>query len=74
MAPKPPLISGSEAVKAFKKAGWTFVRQKGAHAMLTKSGMKQTLSVPQHKELARGTLAALIKDAGLTVKDFEQLL
>lgn len=42
--------------------------------MLTKSGIKQTLSVPQHSELAKGTLAALIKDAGLTVEKFNQFL
>lgn len=56
MAERVPLISGRAAVKAFEKAGWTFVRQKGSHAMLTKPGSKNTLSVPQHTELARGTL------------------
>ena len=65
---------GRDAVKAFQKAGWSFVRQRGSHAMLTKPGQKQTLSVPQHSELGRGTLGALIKAAGLTDDEFVALL
>ena len=74
MAAKLPVVSGREAVKVFTKAGWKFVRQKGSHAILTRPGMKQTLAVPQHKELAKGTLAALVKDAGLTADQFQKFL
>ncbi len=74
MTAKLPVISGREAVKVFTKAGWKFIRQKGSHAILTRPGMRQTLAVPQHKELAKGTLVALIKDAGLTVDEFQKLL
>lgn len=71
---KLPVVSGRDAVKAFQKAGWSFVRQRGSHAMLTKQGQKQTLSVPQHTELGRGTLSELIKAAGLTAEEFISLL
>ena len=74
MAENVPLVSGRAALKAFEKAGWTLVRQKGSHAMLTKAGRKNTLSVPQHSELARGTLKSLIEAAGLTVEEFGKLL
>lgn len=74
MGQKLPIISGREAVKAFERAGWTFVRQRGSHAMLTKPGQKLTLSVPQHNELARGTLKELIAAAGLSVEEFCNLL
>jgi predicted RNA binding protein YcfA (HicA-like mRNA interferase family) len=43
-------------VRAFQKVGWTKDRQKGSHVILIKPGEPATLSVPQHKELAPGTL------------------
>ena len=45
------LCSGAEAVKKFKRAGWTVDRQVGSHVMLVKPDYPYTLSVPQHKEL-----------------------
>lgn len=74
MTPKLPVVSGSEAVKVFKKAGFTESRQKSSHVYLFKKGHPLALSVPQHKELAPGTLSALIKKAGLTVDEFIALL
>ncbi len=67
------LCSGAEAVKKFQKAGWTIARQKGSHVMLTKPGYEWTLSVPQHKELGPGILRKLIKQAGLTIEEFNGL-
>ncbi len=43
-------ISGKEAVKAFKKAGWIVVGQVGSHVVMTKPGMRVNLSIPQHRE------------------------
>jgi predicted RNA binding protein YcfA (HicA-like mRNA interferase family) len=48
--------------------------QVGSHLVMTKAGSRANLSVPQHKELATGTLRALIRDADMTVKDFLELL
>ena len=57
-------MSGERAVRAFQKAGWVKDRQRGSHVILVKPGHAATLSVPQHRELAPGTLRALIRAAG----------
>ena len=67
------LCSGAEAVRKLQKAGWSAVRQKGSHVMLTKYGYPWTLSVPQHKELGPGLLRKLLRQADLTVKEFNDL-
>jgi predicted RNA binding protein YcfA (HicA-like mRNA interferase family) len=69
-----PVISGAEAVRAFERDGWRFDRQMGSHAILLKPGHVATLSIPQHRELAPGTLRSLIRVAGLTVDEFVALL
>ncbi len=53
-------FSGKDAVAAFQKAGWVYLRQVGSHAILTKEGSPANLSIPQHKELSIGTLRSLI--------------
>jgi predicted RNA binding protein YcfA (HicA-like mRNA interferase family) len=55
---------------AFQKLGWEVARQRGSHIILTKTGHIATLSIPNHPEVARGTLRALIARAGLTVEEF----
>ena len=67
-------ISGREAARAFERAGWSIAGQVGSHLILTKPGARANLSVPLHKELATGTLRALIRAAGLTVEEFLDLL
>lgn len=67
-------ISGKEAAKAFEKAGWQMRGQVGSHLVLTKSGVRANLTVPQHAELVPGTLRALIRTSGLTVDEFLALL
>ena len=67
-------IAGKEAAKAFQKAGWQLAGQVGSHLVLTKPGVRVNLSIPQHKELSVGTLRALIRNAGLTVDEFLDLL
>lgn len=65
--------SGAEAVKKMVRSGWAVARQKGSHVMLTKPGYPWTLSVPQHDELGPGLLRKLIKQAGLSVEEFNNL-
>jgi predicted RNA binding protein YcfA (HicA-like mRNA interferase family) len=72
--PKPPAISGQEAVRAFEKAGWTIARQRGSHVVLIKRGSIFTLSIPLHDELGPGLLRDQIRKAGLTVEEFITLL
>jgi predicted RNA binding protein YcfA (HicA-like mRNA interferase family) len=67
-------ISGKEAARAFEKAGWVPLGQVGSHLVMVKPGIRVNLSIPQHKELAVGTLRALVRHAGLTVEEFLELL
>ena len=73
MSPRLKLCSGKEAVKKFKKAGRQISRQKGSHVMLEKMGYAYTLSLPQHKELGIGILSKLLKQAGLSIDEFNSL-
>lgn len=52
-------LSGRELVKIFTIDGWEMVRQRGSHMILVKAGHMATLSVPDHKEIAKGTLRSL---------------
>ena len=72
--PKLPVISGAEAVRAFEKAGWVIARQRGSHVIMLKAGNIASLSIPQHKELAPGTLRAILRNSNFTVEDFLKLL
>jgi len=74
MAGQLPILSGKKVRQAFEKDGWEFVRQRGSHMVLVKTGSMATLSVPDYKEVARGTLRSLIRAAGLTVDGFLTLL
>ena len=67
-------ISGKEAVKAFQKAGWQTVGQVGSYLVMAKPGIRVNLSIPQHKELSVGTLRALIRNAELSIDEFQELL
>ena len=69
-----PSVSGVQAVRAFEKAGWSRDRQRGSHVILIKPGNAASLSVPQHRELAPGTLRALIRASGMSVEQFMDLL
>ena len=65
-----PLLSGREVVKIFRCLGWEIARQRGSHIILVKEGHIATLSVPDHREVARGTLRSLITRAGLNIEEF----
>jgi len=65
-----PLLSGREVVKIFRRLGWEIARQRGSHIILVKEGHIATLSVPDHREVARGTLRSLITRAGLNIDEF----
>ncbi|MFO1429387.1 MAG: type II toxin-antitoxin system HicA family toxin [Candidatus Competibacteraceae bacterium] len=71
--PPLPTLSGKEVIKVFEAAGWEVARPRGSHIVLVKEGEMATLSVPDHREVARGTLRSLIRSAGLTVAEFERI-
>lgn len=68
--PDLPRLSGRAVVKAFGRDGWELTRRKGSHMILVKDGSWATLSVPDHREIAPGTLRSLIRASGLTVGGF----
>ena len=72
--PALPVLSGRKAVRAFEKLGWQIARQRGSHLIMVREGENVTLSIPDHKEVAKGTLRSLIRAAGITVDEFTTLL
>ena len=73
MSPALPVISGAAAVKALEKAGFYVRRQTGSHIILRRDNPFAQVTVPNHKVLDRGTLRAIIKQAGLSVDEFVKL-
>ena len=67
--PPLPVISGDEFVRAMSRIGWTWDPTAGSHMILIGPN-RQRLSVPRHRERDRGTLRALIRQAGVSVEDF----
>lgn len=68
--PSLPTLSGKEVVQLFESLGWQYARRHSSHIILKKPGHPATLSVPDHKTVAVGTLRALIRNAGITVEEF----
>jgi predicted RNA binding protein YcfA (HicA-like mRNA interferase family) len=68
--PQVPVLRPREVIKIFKQFGWDVTRSRGSHIILTKEGHIATLSVPNHSEVARGTLRSLIDKSGLTIEEF----
>lgn len=68
--PRLPALTGREVVRVFRKLGWTVDRQSSTHVIMTKPGERASLSIPDHREVAKGTLRSLISAANLTVEEF----
>jgi predicted RNA binding protein YcfA (HicA-like mRNA interferase family) len=71
---KLPLISGRECVKALQRAGFEIARQKGSHIVMRRDNPYGKVVVPNSDEIPKGTVRAIIRDAGLTVEEFIELL
>jgi predicted RNA binding protein YcfA (HicA-like mRNA interferase family) len=69
-----PVVSGRELVRAMAKLGFVQDRQKGSHLILFRANPPTTLSVPDHRELDRGTLRALLRQAGVSPDELSRLL
>jgi predicted RNA binding protein YcfA (HicA-like mRNA interferase family) len=69
-----PQLSGKEVVSIFQLLGWKIARQRGSHIILVKENHPATLAVPNHKEIAQGTLRGLIRSAGISTKEFFDVL
>ena len=70
-----PHVSGRKVVQALLKIGYEKDRQKGSHIVMRQiSYPHRRIVVPDHKEVAKGTLRAIIRHAGLTVEEFAKNL
>jgi predicted RNA binding protein YcfA (HicA-like mRNA interferase family) len=69
---KVPSLNYPEVIRAFQRDGWNVVSQKGSHIKLENGSL--TIIVPAHKPIKRSTLAAILKQAALTVEHFLDLL
>jgi len=68
-----PRISGQECVSILEKAGFLVVRQHGSHIILRRKDPFAQTTVPDHKELDRGTLRSIIRQADLSINEFMEL-
>ena len=69
---KLPVVSGREVVERLEKANFILVRQTGSHMIMRREkAPKITVSIPDHKELKRGTLKNILRQINLTVDEFE---
>ena len=71
---KLPRVSGHDCVKALEKAGFYRRRQHGSHIIMRRDHPFAQLVVPDHKELDRGTLRAILRQANITVNEFMDFL
>jgi predicted RNA binding protein YcfA (HicA-like mRNA interferase family) len=69
-----PVVSGAQLVRALGKLGWAAVRQRGSHVRLKHPDRSVSLVVPLHRELKRGTLAGILRDAGVDREQLRRLL
>jgi predicted RNA binding protein YcfA (HicA-like mRNA interferase family) len=71
---KLPVISGAQCVKTLEKIGFVVYRQRGSHIVMIRKNPPAQTTIPNHKELDRGTLRAIIRHAGLTAEEFVNLI
>jgi len=69
-----PVISGKDCAKALCRMGYYFKRQEGSHLILRMDSPFSQIVIPNHKVLDRGTLRAIIRQAGISVDEFNKLL
>lgn len=70
-----PVLSGQELCKALAKVGYRIDHQTGSHIILRmENPPHRRLTVPKHKEIAKGTLLAIIRQAGLSREELFDLL
>ena len=70
--PKLPRVSGAEVVRALQRLGFAVARQRGSHIVLRRGSTGCV--VPNHRELKTGTLAGVLKQAGVSGEDFMKAL
>ena len=71
---KLPQVSGAEVVRALQKTGFSVRRQHGSHIILRRDDPFAQTVVPNHRQIDRGTLRAILRQTGLSVDEFVGLL
>ncbi|MCX8086588.1 MAG: type II toxin-antitoxin system HicA family toxin [Rhodocyclaceae bacterium] len=66
--PKLPVVSGAEVVRALERLGFVIARQRGSHIVMRRGSCGCV--VPNHREVKTGTLAGLLKQAGVSADEF----
>ncbi len=66
--PKLPRVSGGEAVRALERLGFSVVRQRGSHIIMRRGA--SGCVVPNHREMKIGTLAGVLRQAGVSPEQF----
>ncbi|MBI2426685.1 MAG: type II toxin-antitoxin system HicA family toxin [Candidatus Kerfeldbacteria bacterium] len=66
-----PSLKPREVVRAFERMGYRQYRQRGSHLIMVKDGSSHQPVIPIHaRDIKKGTLRAIIRQAGLTVEEF----
>jgi predicted RNA binding protein YcfA (HicA-like mRNA interferase family) len=73
VSPRLPVVSGKQTIRVLRKIGFAEVSQKGSHVKL-RNDKGRTVIVPLHRELARGTLASILRQAGVSIEEFRDAL
>ena len=73
---KLPVVAGKDVVRALEKAGFILVRQHGSHMIMSKKSSEKSLTavIPNHREIARGTLRSILRQAKISPEDLVKLL
>lgn len=74
MSERLPVVSGAQLIDVLQKFGWEAVRQRGSHVRLRHQDCAVSLVVPLHRELKRGTLNGILRDAGLSRDELREQL
>jgi predicted RNA binding protein YcfA (HicA-like mRNA interferase family) len=73
---KVPSLPYEKVIAALKRDGWVVVRQRGSHIRLQKHTRAEVLklTIPAHRPIKRSTLSHIVKQARLTIEEFQDLL
>lgn len=74
MSIKLPVVSAIEAIKAFNRAGFVLVSQKGSHVKMYNNITQRTVIIPRHSEISKTTLKSMLKQSSLSLEEFLEYL
>ena len=69
-----PQVSGAELVRALQNLGFVVKRQQGSHIILRRTDPFAQTVVPNHRQIDRGTLRAILRQTGISVEDLHKAL